>query len=249
LFFLRAECALQQLFFTEFLRLSPKYLLMNVQATAERSRIMADKRQALLDAVKTAVSKYGVDGASTRKIGETAHVDDSYIYRFFNDREDLLFQAYMMYMTPMMDEAVRLMRELTGNKLGLHLRDCAGVVFRYVWEKLVSDPELCSFANYYYHSHLFQESAAEYHAKQVDDIVNALSWLFWNEAEAKNCIYALFTLVFDNTHNVVMGRLANTPETEQLVFDLLFNILFNQSKRANDILFAPHIPAPEFGVV
>ena len=198
---------------------------------SKRGTKMQDNKQKLLDAVKIAVSKYGVDGASTRKIAEEAGVYDVYIYRYFECREALLLEAYELESAPVIDEAVRRIRSLTNNRLGIHLRESAAIVFKGVWEKLTKNPELCIFFNYYYHSHLFEESAAEFHSAQVDKLVSALSWLFDTESEARTVIYALFTLIFDYAQQTVSGRLPNTEETAGSVFSLLYMILYNRSIR------------------
>lgn len=55
-----------------------------------------EKRLALLRSTVRSVAKYGMKDVSTRSISGDAGVNDAYIYRYFQDKEDLLKQAYLM---------------------------------------------------------------------------------------------------------------------------------------------------------
>jgi len=189
-----------------------------------------DKRQLLLDAVKAAVARYGTEKASTRVIAEIAGVSDSHIYRFFNDRENLIAEAYRL-------ENDRYIRRVTEEinhlhlETDIHLEEATRKVFREAWSLMLQDPEFCAFTAYYYHSPMFVNSR-DFHQKQVEEVVASIIWLCDDRESATQCAYALFALVYDFGKQVVDGRLPNDEVTERQVYQIFYNILINNSNRS-----------------
>lgn len=66
-----------------------------------------DKRTALLESTVRAVAKYGMKDISTRNISSDAGVNDAYIYRYFENKEDLLVQAYLLENHKFMHHVIR----------------------------------------------------------------------------------------------------------------------------------------------
>lgn len=54
-----------------------------------------DKKAVLLKSTVTVVARVGIENASTRLIGKEAGFQDAFIYRYFNDKDHLLSQAYI----------------------------------------------------------------------------------------------------------------------------------------------------------
>ena len=52
-------------------------------------------RNQLMDGAIKAVSIYGLEGLTTRSIEQQCKLKDSYIYRYFEDKEDLLKKAFL----------------------------------------------------------------------------------------------------------------------------------------------------------
>ncbi len=188
-----------------------------------------EKRDQLLLAVKSAVAQYGVEGASTRVIAKVADVDDGHIYRFFKTKEDLLLAAYIQESTAYFDEIISEIDYLH-LRTSLHLPECAQLMFHKAWTKLLSDPDYCLFAVYYYHSPSFNY-AMDFHRSQLSKLSESVKWLFSNMEATECCMYTLFGMIFDFGKQVVDGRMPNTPETENVVFNMFFGALINQSVR------------------
>ncbi len=188
----------------------------------------AEKRQKLLNAVKAAVSRYGVDGASTRIISGIAGVNDGHIYHLFEDRDDLILKSYMLYMTEFVDAIAADIDSVRGQ---LHLKEGARVVFHNAWRRLIDDPDFCRFALYYYHSPNFK-LALEFHKGQVNQLLDKIDWLYESRTKAERALYSVFNLLFDFCGQVVSDRLENSEDTEESAFQLFYTLLFSQSNRA-----------------
>lgn len=192
---------------------------------------MENIKEKLLAATTVAVATHGLDGATTRKIAEIANVADTNIYRFFNSRDELLFTAYKCSSGALINMVLNEIDRLKDNKMGLHLRDCAHIVFQKVWHFLVDNSDVCKCHSFYYHSTSFEQYAMDFHNEQVRDLTEHLSWLFWNEDDAKRCINYIFILVYDSAKLVVDGQLPNNEETADKIFNDMFNMLICQSNR------------------
>lgn len=100
---------------------------------------MEEKKEALIRAVKFAVTKYGIAGISTRNVGELAQVNDAYIYRIFRNKEDLLLQAYQ-YENGQIFQT--LLREIDkAHEFALSLCEKGRICFDTVWKEMLSDPD------------------------------------------------------------------------------------------------------------
>jgi len=186
----------------------------------------------LVDAVKTAVAKYGVDYASTRNIAALAGVDDGHIYRFFKTRDELLLQAYITESNRFIDPIITEI-EYLHNGTRLHLEDCAELIFHKAWTYLMDNPDYCCFAVCYYHSPDFQ-IALDFHHQQLAKLTECMKWLFDSEEETVSCMYVLLSTAYDFGKQVIDGRLPNTVETEDSVSKIFYSILYNQSSRGKN---------------
>ena len=58
-----------------------------------------EMRLALLDSTVRIIAKDGLDKATTRSIAQAAQLNEAYIYRFFNDKEDLFKKRLLCLIT------------------------------------------------------------------------------------------------------------------------------------------------------
>jgi len=192
-----------------------------------------EKCDQLLSAVKTAVSLYGIEGASTRVIAKTANVDDGHIYRFFKTKEEMLVAAYKQESEAFYDDLVSEIDYLH-NKTTVQLPDGAKLVFHFAWKNLLSNPEYCLFESYYYHSPSFSE-ACEVYSAQVKKLVDCVKWLFDSPDSAERFLFSVLSVLFDFTKKVIDGTVANTTETEDAVFNIVFGMLLHQTGMADSM--------------
>lgn len=196
-----------------------------------RSSVMESVKDQLINAVPAAVAMYGVAGVSTRNIADMAGVSDGNIYRFFNGRDDLIYQAYVESSERFFNMVIRYIDELRDNDQGLHLKDCARIIFKNIWRFLLDDPDICRFHTDYYYSRYFEKYALEYHEGRIKEVAEHLMWLFWTESDAVRCMRYIFTLVYDAAKQVTDGRLSDDEETMNIIFEDMFNMLFTSSNR------------------
>ena len=111
-------------------------------------------RQKLMDGAIIAVSECGLEGLTTRSIEQYSGMKDSYIYRYFEDKEDLLKKAFLRedetfirviehYFPIMYDERYE-------------FKERCYRLWQHCWKYLVSNPNTCKFYVRYYYSTYFR---------------------------------------------------------------------------------------------
>jgi len=106
---------------------------------------MEPKQEKLLYAIKTAVSTYGMENVSTRNIATVAGVSDSNIYRFYKDRDVMLYEAFLLESEPLyrwIIYALDHMNESSGMVLS---RAFCRKVFDFYWREMMEQPERSDF--------------------------------------------------------------------------------------------------------
>lgn len=123
-----------------------------------------EKRLALLRSTVRSVAKYGMKDVSTRSISGDAGVNDAYIYRYFQDKEDLLKQAYLMENDKFMRVVLQRMELIRNQSTGCTQQERFRLIFHVAWRYLIDTPDVCRFFLYYYNSPNFEKYARkEYH--------------------------------------------------------------------------------------
>lgn len=104
-----------------------------------------DKRTALLESTVRAVAKYGMKDISTRNISSDAGVNDAYIYRYFENKEDLLVQAYLLENHKFMHHVIRQIDLVRKQMSACPLPERCRLVFHAAWRYLIDTPDVCRF--------------------------------------------------------------------------------------------------------
>ena len=188
---------------------------------------MDEKKEKLIKAIKTAVTKYGLSGVSTRNIGDVAQVNDAYIYHFFKDKEDLLLQAYIYENGIMFNGLINVIDEV--HNLPLPIEEKVYICFSKVWRLMLEDPERLRFCLFYYHSIHFK-NAAEYHQEQLKELSDRTKDYFESEEICRQTMYSAFTLFYDSGYSILNGQEANTEEYQKRIFMMEMAILKSQMK-------------------
>ncbi|MDO5400340.1 MAG: TetR/AcrR family transcriptional regulator [Eubacteriales bacterium] len=187
-----------------------------------------DKRHALLCSAVRAVARYGMKDVSTRRISADAGVNDAYIYRYFQDKEDLLVQAFLLENQQFMAQAIKQIDQVRQSAPRESLDKRFETVFYAAWRYLLDRPEVCRFFLYYYLSPNFAQHARAPYRRQLDELAEKVRPLFASGEEAKQSLYALFVLLNAFAVQVLNGEQPDTPETGRRVLQMTFAAVRSQ---------------------
>lgn len=189
-----------------------------------------DKRAALLESTVRAVAKYGMEAINTCHTSSDAGVSDAYIYRFFENKEDLVAQAYLLENYKFTYYVIRQIDLVRKQMIEYTLPDRCRLVFHAAWRYLIDTPDVCRFFAYYYHSPDFEKYAQEEQQTQLDELAEKILPLFDTMEDARNCLHALFILLNSFSIQVVNQEVPDEDETENRAFKTAFDTVFSAIK-------------------
>ena len=118
-------------------------------------------RNQLMDGAIKAVAIYGLEGLTTRSIEQQCKLKDSYIYRYFEDKEDLLKKAFLREDRSFINTIETNFSVMNNDKIDFKER-CYSL-WKPCWQYLVSRPDVCKFYVRYYYSTYFAQQALSEH--------------------------------------------------------------------------------------
>lgn len=197
----------------------PKFLLQNGVSMTDHNKI----RSQLMDGAIKAVSEYGLEGLTTRSIQLYSGIKDAYIYRYFEDKEDLLRKTFIKI-------DIALSNAITDESKGLNIssvgeKQKCSALWRACWNYFVSHPDECKFYVRYYYSTYFQSQAAAEHNDLCKNLLlainSALSW----DGSCRMVVNQILDTILSNSVKVANGELENSEQTTELAFKAAYTIL------------------------
>lgn len=116
-------------------------------------------RNQLMDGVIKVVARDGFDKLTTRSIASECGLHDTYIYRYFLDKEDLMRRAFIREDEKMIRLMLDNISKMDINELPFEEK-LRGLWIP-VWDYLISHPDSCRFYVRYYYSAHFEGEVVE----------------------------------------------------------------------------------------
>ncbi len=194
-----------------------------------------DKRSALISGAIRAVAKDGLENTTTRSIGKETNVNDAYIYRFYNDKEDLLRTAFLEKSRKVLEVLMLTIQDSLQNNEELLF---AG--FQRAWEYLTQNPDTFRFGVFYYHSSGFNRYAAEEYRDYIRAVIYRLRKHMSICAESEAIIQHLIDTLFIFAVKVADGILPNDQSTVDIVSNQLRGFFQAESEPDSVSKFEPN---------
>ena len=182
-----------------------------------------NKQQALLKGVVRAVARDGLENTTTRSIGEVAGVKDAYIYRYYNDKEELICRAFYDECKNFAELIIRHI-ELAKTAVISSYREGLYMVLSPAWEYLMDNPDMCKFCVYYYHSSSFRKFATIKYYQKVKDILDHLISLVPFCVDTGVLLNHLLISLFSFAVQIIDGDLPNSEVSRELVFEQMYAV-------------------------
>ena len=176
---------------------------------------------ALVESTIRTVSNHGLDKTTTKLIANGANLNEVYIYRLFEGKEDLLKKTF----DRMDEELVLKCKEyfplFAKDEIDFETKN--KMVFSALWKFLLSGKDKCLFFIRYYHSPYFKKFSSDEHYKRYKPIIDLMSNHFNNGVDAGLMLNHILTITLHYVLLVFDGRLEDNVETADLVFTLTYS--------------------------
>ena len=180
-------------------------------------------RRTLIDSAAYILANEGYYRATTKNIAAHASLNEAYIYRFFESKEDLIRCAFALddnNLAALLMKSIPLMRMQE-----LPFEDRCRALFMRAYELMISNHDHAIFYVRYYYSEQYRQYAIADHRACYCRVVEELKSFF---KPGENSAVML-RFVFESTINIVFrvagGDIENTPQVADQLFKLVYRAI------------------------
>ena len=174
------------------------------------------------------IATEGLEKATTRSIAFNAGLNEVYIYRLYEDKDDLFKNTFDILDTELF--------EVCNNAIDAKLSPATALEERYYelfcicWRFLLGNKNKClAFVRYYY-SPYFAKYSLEDHKNRYRPLVEKLSVVLREEANVWMLIKHMFNVMIDFAVKVYNGEVPNNEDTQKHVFILVYSSISHYFK-------------------
>lgn len=177
-------------------------------------------RQRLIDGTIHVIAKEGLDKASTKQIGLVTSTNEAYIYRCFEDKEDMFAKAFDSLDEELFTKTMQHVGIMYLSEVEFELR-CRGYFFA-VWEFLLRNRDKCLTYVRYFYSPYFTRYSAENHKKRFMPLLTKFSDAFKDEADVWMILNHILNVMLDFAVKVHNGQMSSEDDYAEHVFRVIY---------------------------
>lgn len=182
-----------------------------------------EKQQlSLMEAVVKAAAQGGLANVTARKIGALAGINEVYIYRYFENKDDLVSRtftyadehclAHILDNFCIMDHADE------------NYEECCHKLFTSVWNWIMERPEWCLFYVRYYYSSVYQKNSYEDHIRRFEVLVDKMRPACHPEAKVDIVLHHIVDTILGQARKQIMHP-QDPDVARENAFMLVFSVL------------------------
>ena len=178
-------------------------------------------RDTLIRRAIAVIASEGLDKTTTKAIVKDTGINEAYIYRYFEDKEDLLAKAFAELDNEMVSRCMQHVSVMQMKELVFEQR--CRLFFAAIWRFLLGNSEKClSFIRYYY-SPYFMRNSVEEHTARYQPFLEKIYPAFKEEANVWMLLNHILNVMLDFTIKVLEGAVPDNDDTAEHVFRLVYN--------------------------
>lgn len=179
-----------------------------------------DVQSRLIDRTIIVIAENGLDKTTTKAIVKGTDINEAYIYRYFNDKEDLLSHVFDTLDEELFNKVMQHLPVMYMRELEYELR--CRVFFEAVWKFLLGSKEKClAFVRYYY-SPYFTKYSAESHKRRYMPVVGKFKDAFKDEADVWMILNHILNVMLDLAVKVHNDQMPNEDNYSEHVFRVIY---------------------------
>lgn len=184
----------------------------------------AERKEKLIEATVQIIAEHGLENLRTAEICKIAGVNVAYLYDFFENKDDLIAQAFAAS-----DE--RFLKTILDNFPVLHYQSIdyemrCRVLFMRCWEHIMNRRMYTVFYVRYYYSSSFQKYAHDEHMKRYAGLIERMKPAFPETADVKVIMHH----ILDSLLGMAMKQINDPQESDEAAAETNFGIIFSVVK-------------------
>ncbi len=177
-------------------------------------------RRKLIDGTIQVIANEGLDKASTKLIGTTTGVNEAYIYRCFEDKEDLFSKVFDALDDELFRQSMEYVELMPAVEMDQELR-CRQYFFS-LWNFLLRDRSKCLTYVRYFYSPYFIRYSVKSHEKRFAPLVKTFQIVFKDEADVWMILNHILNVMLDFAVKVHNGQMSSEDDYSEHVFRVLY---------------------------
>lgn len=181
---------------------------------------LEETRQHLIDGTIRVIAEYGLDKASAKRIEAETGINVVYIYRCFEDMEDMFANVFTALDLELFDKVSDTFSILQVE--GVEPRERMRLMFTSVWRFLLTNSSKTITYIRYYHSPAFIRYCLNDHHKRFGMISERFAPAFKEEAHVHSILHHVLDVMFNFAEHVFHGMEPDDEATEEHVFRVVW---------------------------
>mgnify|MGYP003312834516 FL=1 len=177
-------------------------------------------RRRLIDGTIHVIANDGLDKASTKQIGIATSTNEAYIYRCFEDKEDLFIKTFDALDEELLAKTIQHIEIMYMANMEYEMR--CRFYFSAVWRLLLSDRDKCLTYVRYFYSPYFTKYSADTHEKRFAPLVAKFKDAFLDEADVWMILNHILNVMLDFAVKVHNGQMSSSDDYSEHVFRVIY---------------------------
>lgn len=192
-------------------------------------------RQRLIEGTIRVIAEEGLEKATTKQIGLITDINEAYIYRCFDGKDDMLAKTFAYLDDELVSEAMQHVPVMYRKELKFELR--CRMFFTAIWKIMLGNKEKClTYMRYYYSPHFCQSSAQE-HKKRFKPLVEIFSEALKSDADVWMILNHILNVMFDFALKVHNDQMPNNDDYAEHVFRVIYASIMQYFKGMQEQIF------------
>ena len=179
-----------------------------------------EKRQKLIDSTIQLVAERGIGDISTKNIGLVSGINEAYIYRYFESKEDLLVKAFSYvdngFLGMILENHPILQYE------SVEYEERCRLLFNACWRFIRSHPRKLVFYVRYYYFAFFEKYSAQEHERRYAVLMEKMQPAFPDSVS----VSMLLHYILDNLLGMAVKHLNDPEEKAEETAEACFRLIF-----------------------
>jgi len=177
-------------------------------------------RQKLIDGTIHIIACDGMDKASAKRIENETGINVAYIYRCFDDKEDMLAETFKYLDVSLRDFILERLPIMYMTDFSVEER--CRLMFDALWNFLLEDKdEFLCYVRYFY-SPYFKKNSSKEHYKTFESVLEKLSPAFKEEADVWMILNHILNVMLDFAVKVFNDEMPENDNYSEHVFRVIY---------------------------
>lgn len=190
-------------------------------------------RQKLMESAIHVVATEGIHKATTKAIAAHSGVNEVYIYRTFEDKDDLFAQTFALIDSELIACILKYVPIM--QMKGIDIEERCHIFFRSCWKNIL-DYNKCSFFIKYYYSQYYNSYSPLKRRKAYYEVIESFTPAFKPGTDVWRMFNRILDIVYSTIIKILRNEIPDNDETADDVFRVLYSaigsaLVWNENKK------------------